>query len=44
MERKEVVRLSSDLLREALSSNGNEAAIHLTELSVQGRGLKYWDH
>ena len=26
MERKEVVRLSSDLLREALSSNGNEAA------------------
>ena len=35
MERKEVVRLSSDLLREALSSNGNEAAIHLTELSVQ---------
>ena len=35
MQRKEVVRLSSDLLREALSSNGNEAAIHLTELSVQ---------
>lgn len=35
MQRKEAVRLSSDLLREALSSNGNEAAIHLTELSVQ---------
>jgi len=35
MQRKEVVRLSSDLLREALHSNGIEAAIHLTELSVQ---------
>ena len=35
MQRKEVVRLSSDLLREALCSNGAEVVIHLTELSVQ---------
>ena len=34
MQRKEVKRLSPDLLREALCSNGPEAALHLTELSV----------
>lgn len=35
MQRKEVIRLSSDLLQEALRSNGVEAVNHLTEVSIQ---------
>ncbi|HPW89951.1 MAG TPA: DUF721 domain-containing protein [Paludibacteraceae bacterium] len=40
MQRKEAVRLSSELVREALSANGSEMVTHLTELSVQEAWIK----